>query len=195
MIKMVLALRHGVLPRDAARRTSRRRRWTGRRARCELLTEARAWPRDRPSAPGRGVVVRGQRHQRARDPGGGAGRRGAGVDDDRPAPPASCRGCCPARCRAALRGAGRRGWPAAGLRARVASADVAGSLVSTSRGRFEHRAVVVGRAVTEEAAGGGWPRWLAGSAAPGVVTGRRGGAGQVGVRVPGSGIAVGRDGP
>ena len=55
--------------------TSRRRMWTGRPGAVELLTEARAVAGDRPSAPGGGVVVRDQRHQRARDPGGRARRR------------------------------------------------------------------------------------------------------------------------
>ena len=56
---------------------SRRRTWTGRSGAVRLLTEPRPWPRGGPAAPGRGVVVRDQRHQRARDPGGGprAGRR------------------------------------------------------------------------------------------------------------------------
>ena len=34
VIKMVLAMRHGVLPAHAARRTSRRRTWTGPAVRC-----------------------------------------------------------------------------------------------------------------------------------------------------------------
>ena len=34
VIKMVLAMRHGLLPRDPARRTRRRRTSTGRRATC-----------------------------------------------------------------------------------------------------------------------------------------------------------------
>ena len=42
----------------------------------ELLTEAEPWPRER-ADPARGrVVVRHQRHERARDPRGGAGGRG-----------------------------------------------------------------------------------------------------------------------
>ena len=40
---------------------------------------------DRPAAPRGRVVVRRQRHQRARDPGGGAGRGGAGRRSRRPA--------------------------------------------------------------------------------------------------------------
>ena len=62
--------------------TRRRRMWTGRRARCELLTEADGVAGDGSAAAGGGVVVRDQRHQRPRDPragavAGGAGRRTA----------------------------------------------------------------------------------------------------------------------
>ena len=55
VIKMVLALRHRLLPADAARRTSRPRTWTGRPAAVRLLTEPVPWPAERPAAAGRGV--------------------------------------------------------------------------------------------------------------------------------------------
>ena len=59
--------------------TSRRRTWTGRSGAVELLTEPVDWPDTRPAAPGRGVLVRDQRHQRARHPGGGAGSTATGA--------------------------------------------------------------------------------------------------------------------
>ena len=63
----------------------------------ELLTEAAAWPETERPAPGRRLLVRHQRHQRARHPRGGpragAGRR-AGEPARRPRLP-WCRGCCP----------------------------------------------------------------------------------------------------
>ena len=43
VIKMTLALRHGVLPQDAARRAAPRRRWTGRPVAVALLHEAVPW--------------------------------------------------------------------------------------------------------------------------------------------------------
>ena len=76
----------GPAARDAARarctRTSRPRTWTGRPGQVRLLTEPVPWPAGRPAAPGRGVLVRDQRHQRPRHPGGGPGCR-------RTAPPAA----------------------------------------------------------------------------------------------------------
>ncbi len=142
---MVMALRHGLLPRtlhvDAADLAGGLDR--GRRSR--LLTEARPWPRGRATAPRRRLVVRDQRDQRPRDPRGGARGRRAGR---RPLPSARGRSAVAwplsARTEAALRGAG-----AAAARAPAGPARACGR--STWRSRwppdarsFEHRAAVVG---------------------------------------------------
>ena len=70
VIKMV----HGACGTACCRRrctwTSPRTRWTGRRATC-AADRAGAVAARRASAPRRGLLVRHQRHQRARDPGGG----------------------------------------------------------------------------------------------------------------------------
>ena len=107
VIKMVLALRHGLLPAHAARgRAVAARGLVGGAVR--LLTEAGALARGRAAAPGRGVLVRDQRHQRARHPGRGPGRRGrrrrrGGARRAGRWPPGRwCRGWCRARTAAGL---------------------------------------------------------------------------------------------
>ena len=79
VIKMVMALRHGMLPRDAARGRAVTARGLGVRRGRAAHRRARV-AGHRPSAPGRGVLVRRERHQRARHPGGGTGG-GAGRAD------------------------------------------------------------------------------------------------------------------
>ena len=72
IIKMVLAMRHGLLPATLhVDEPSPHVDWAS--GAVSLLTEAQPWPTGGPAAPGGRVVVRHQRHERARDPGGGPG--------------------------------------------------------------------------------------------------------------------------
>ena len=83
VIKMVLAMRHDVLPPTLhADAPSPHVDWSS--GQVWLLTEAVAWQAARPAAAGGGVLVRDQRHQRARDLRGGTGRDAG----NRPANPA-----------------------------------------------------------------------------------------------------------
>ena len=89
-----------------------------------------------PAPPGRRVVVRHQRHQRARHPGAGTGRRPSSPAGRRS--PRSCRGCCRRRREAAARPG--RSSCAERRRPRSRRWTSAYSL-ATARRLFEHRAV------------------------------------------------------
>ena len=119
VIKMVMAMRHGVAAADPARRRAVARTSTGRRARSSCSTEARAVARaaDR-AAPGGCLVVRHQRHQRPRDP--GAGSRWTGP------PPRRADTDVPS-------GRAVPGWCRAGARRRCARRPAAARRTSTAR--------------------------------------------------------------
>ena len=186
VIKMVLAMRHGVLPRTLHVDAPIAAGGLVGRARFALLTEAQPWPgAGRASAPGGGVVVRDQRHQRARDPGGGAGptsgpgpRRGPRADETGAA------GCCR---RGRWRGCGA-GGAVGRLVARCADVPVAvgwrGRCSATVRcssiGRW-----CSGPEPSRGACGVGcWRVWLGGRC-------RVGCGGRTGVLVLGSGVRSG----
>ncbi len=165
-----------------------------------LLTEDGPWPRNGGPAAGGRVLVRDQRHQRARDPRGGAGRDGPRrgrryAARRREATPAAERPwVLSGRGAEAPAGAGAA---AARLRARRAR-DLDGAWTSAPRSpaarRSTRRGVVLGGDRAELPGG---PRRAGGRRA-----GRRRGPGRVaggrrrrgGVRVPGPGLAVGGDG-
>ncbi|MGW0615550.1 type I polyketide synthase [Streptomyces sp. NPDC002788] len=155
IIKMIMAMRHGVMPRTLhVDRPSTHVDWSA--GAVELLTEARQWP-GTPERPRRaGVSSFGasgtNAHlilEEAPEPEPAADTAGAGQPADTADPaPAATGGPVPwvlsARSQQALRA------QAAKLREFVAAdpdadfADIGASLVST-RSSFEHRAVVVGR--------------------------------------------------
>ncbi|MEU6770351.1 type I polyketide synthase [Streptomyces sp. NPDC046759] len=146
MIKMIMAMRHGVLPRTLhVDRPTTHVDWSA--GAVELLTEARQWP----SIPGRprraGVSAFGASGTNAH-----LILEEAPAEETVPATadqlPGGARGLVPwvvsARSEEALRAQAGRLRDFVAARPDVDVADVGWSLVS-SRSRFEHRAVVLGR--------------------------------------------------
>nr|AXL05423.1 beta-ketoacyl synthase [uncultured bacterium] len=186
VIKMVQALRHGVLPPTLhARRPTTQVDWSA--GAVELLTEAREWPRD--GHPRRAGVssfgISGtnahlilEEAQEEPDPGD------AGFTGVVPLPVS-------ARSPGSL--AGQAGRLAAFLEGEVPLAGVAGVLVS-GRAVLDERAVVVAGSRAEAAAG--LAALARGEDAAGVVTGRAGTPGRIVWVFPGQGtqwVGMGRE--
>ena len=194
VMKMVLALRHEVLPKTLhAERPSGQIEWQG--SGLSLLQEARAWPRRGiAGASSGGVVVRHQRDQCACRAGGGAGAVG---ESRRTRTMRSSRRLIPllvsGRDEAALAGAG---WPVRRNGCRSIQKRTGRSVVRTAalhRTQFGSRASVSARDASEavealRCAGRGPP--ACGGVGRGSARSRPGG-----VRVPRTGQSVAIDGP
>ena len=203
VIKVLMALRHQRMPATLhADARSPHVDWDS--GQVSLLTAARDWPQARgPGAAGGGVGVRGQRHQRARDPRGAARRRlpgpcrQAGAEAE---PGGACAGVLggvvawlvSAKTPLALAGQAARlaGW----LRDRPGLADRRRWRRGWRRaGCSAYRAVVTGAG--RDGLLAGLDAVAAGEPAAGLVTGAAaGGKPEGGVRVSRAGRAVAGDG-
>ncbi|MGM1061313.1 SDR family NAD(P)-dependent oxidoreductase [Saccharothrix sp. Mg75] len=195
VIKVVLALRHGLVPRTLhAEVPSSRVDWSG--GHLEVVSQARPWPREAGRARLAGVSSFGVSGTNAHVV------LEEAPEDDEVAEPAG--GAWPwvlsARTASALREQAARLLPLVGDgasapvgAAAVGAAAVGAALVRT-RSSFDHRAVVVGGDVAELASG---LRALAsGGGADGVVAGRRDAGGKVVFVFPGQGaqwVGMARD--
>ena len=182
VIKMVLALRHGLLPATLhAAEPSPHVDWSAGTVR--LLTEPVPWPAGGAAAAGRGLGVRDQRHQRPPDPGRPPAWKTLPpvTASPRTSPrfrcwrrPRCCRGWCRPGPREGLAAQAGRLREFLAARPDLDPADVGWSL-ATTRSAFEHRAVITGADREELAAG--LARGGRRPAAAGVVTGVAGEAG------------------
>ena len=180
VIKMVMAMRHGRAAADAARRRAVAARRLDVRRGVAADRGAAVAGRTGRAAPA-GVVVRRQRHQRARHPGGGAGPTRRSTPTPATAPAGAVGAVGAIRCRPA--GAGATGSPRRERPGRPVDVGLlAGHHAEPPLG---HRAVVVAGGSARTAGGPGrrWPPCggTAGYRWPGVPVHR-------------PGLAAGRDG-
>jgi acyl transferase domain-containing protein len=192
VIKMVMAMREGVLPRTLhVDEPSPHIDWTS--GDVKLLTEQREWPET--GAPRRSAVssfgISGTNAHVILEQ--------AEPEPEPEAAAAAGSGSAPvpwllsARSEAALRGQAGRLRELAGARPGIGAVDVAGALVS-SRTQFEHRAVLVGADGLDRL--DGLEALAAGETAPGVISGVAVGVPKVGVLFSGQGaqrLGMGRE--
>ncbi|MFD6868517.1 type I polyketide synthase [Streptomyces koyangensis] len=189
IIKMVMALRHGVLPRSLhITEPSGHIDWDGGGVR--LLTDSLRWPEaDRPrraavssfGMSGTNAHTILEQAVPEHEPAAGTAPDAPGEEADGTGTPVELPWLLSARTADALRAQARRLTAHLDTHPRLADRDVARSL-ATTRSRFEHRAVLLGPGHRERltALADGVP-------APGLVTGTAGRTGRVAFVLPGQG--------